>query len=177
MKKNSLQITSHKITCSAVCVCLTTILLTGCSSILPGGQSKEKAAELTSFRSELDIFTQQLTAGNDGMNGIDFTTDAATSALLGQVDILKNAYDGFAQLDFPEEYDYLEPLADEAAEYMSTAADSFHDTFENDSYNQELVQVHYDYAMENYSRAYKRVGIIYSLLNGQEVEGVTLTTE
>ena len=48
----------------------------------------------------------------------------------------------FAALDFPTEFDYLESLADEASEYMTTAVESYHDAYDNGGYNQPVSYTH-----------------------------------
>ena len=73
---------------------------------------------------------------------------------------------------FPTEFDYLESLADEASEYMTTAVESYHDAYDNGGYNQLTA----DYAKENYARAYKRIQIIITFLHGEQPEDVNLTT-
>ena len=80
-------------------------------------------------------------------------------------------FEDFAELDFPEEFDYLEVLADEASEYMTTAVNSYQEAYEGDSYN----EVTAEYAKENYIRAYKRIQIIISFLHGEEPDDVDLT--
>ena len=71
----------------------------------------------------------------------------ATDELLGYLDQLDSAFQDFAALDFPTEFDYLESLADEASEYMTTAVESYHDAYDNGGYNQLTA----DYAKENYA--------------------------
>ena len=103
---------------------------------------------------------------------MDAQSDNATDELLGYLDQLDTAFQDFADLDFPEEFDYLESLADEASEYMTTAVESYHDAYSNGGYN-ELTA---DYARENYARAYKRIQIIITFLHGEQPEDVNLTT-
>ena len=67
-------------------------------------------------------------------------------------------------MDFPEEYDYLEQMADEAGEYMTEAVNTYDSMYgTDDGYNVNLEE----YADENYARAYKRVRIITALLRGE----------
>ena len=72
-----------------------------------------------------------------------------TDELLGYLDQLDSAFQDFAALDFPTEFDYLESLADEASEYMTTAVESYHDAYDNGGYNQLTA----DYAKVKYARA------------------------
>ena len=105
-------------------------------------------------------------------DNVDATSENATDELLGYLDQLDSAFQDFAALDFPTEFDYLESLADEASEYMTTAVESYHDAYDNGGYNQLTA----DYAKENYARAYKRIQIIITFLHGEQPEDVNLTT-
>ena len=75
-------------------------------------------------------------------------------------------------MDFPTEFDYLESLADEASEYMTTAVESYHDAYDNGGYNQLTA----DYAKENYARAYKRIRSSSLSCTVNSPEDVNLTT-
>lgn len=107
------------------------------------------------------------------INNVDAESDNAADELLGYLDQLDQDFQDFAALDFPTEFDYLESMADEASEYMTTAVQSYHDAFSNGGYNQLTA----DYAKENYARAYKRIQIIITFLHGEQPEDVNLTTE
>ena len=98
-----------------------------------------------------------------------YSLSSTTEKYLDQLD---SAFQDFAALDFPTEFDYLESLADEASEYMTTAVESYHDAYDNGGYNQLTA----DYAKENYARAYKRIQIIITFLHGEQPEDVNLTT-
>ena len=76
-------------------------------------------------------------------------------------------------MDFPEEYDYLEEMADEAGDYMTEAVNTYHKLYGTDAgYNVTLEE----YANENYARAYKRIKVIVALLRGEtpDEEGLTI---
>jgi len=124
---------------------LTALTLTACG----------KDPALTQFKEEIDSFCTKI-----------------SDELLGYLDQLDSAFQDFAALDFPTEFDYLESLADEASEYMTTAVESYHDAYDNGGYNQLTA----DYAKENYARAYKRIQIIITFLHGEQPEDVNLTT-
>lgn len=141
---------------------LTVLTLTACG----------KDPKLTQFKEEIDSFCTEISDIDTEINNVDAQSDNATDELLGYLDQLDTAFQDFADLDFPEEFDYLESLADEASEYMTTAVGSYHDAYSNGGYN-ELTA---DYARENYARAYKRIQIIITFLHGEQPEDVNLTT-
>ncbi len=137
-----------------------TFLLTACG----------EAPELTRFKNDMDAFCTKISEIDTAINSIDANSDTAVSELLTQLDLLDTEFQKFADLDFPEEFDYLEGLADEAGSYMTEAVSSYHEAYSNGSYNEYLAE----YAYENYSRANKRILIIVSLLHGEEPEDVDL---
>lgn len=141
---------------------LTVLTLTACG----------KDPKLTQFKEEIDSFCTEISDIDTEINNVDAQSDNATDELLGYLDQLDTAFQDFADLDFPEKFDYLESLADEASEYMTTAVESYHDAYSNGGYN-ELTA---DYARENYARAYKRIQIIITFLHGEQPEDVNLTT-
>lgn len=142
---------------------LTAMALTACG----------KDPELTQFREEIDAFCTEISDIDTSINNVDAESDNAADEILGYLDQLDQDFQDFAALDFPTEFDYLESMADEASEYMTTAVQSYHDAFSNGGYNQLTA----DYAKENYARAYKRIQIIITFLHGEQPEDVNLTTE
>lgn len=141
---------------------LTVLTLTACG----------KDPKLTQFKEEIDSFCTEISDIDTEINNVDAQSDNATDELLGYLDQLDTAFQDFADLDFPEEFDYLESLADEASEYMTTAVESYHDAYSNGGY----IELTADYARENYARAYKRIQIIITFLHGEQPEDVNLTT-
>ncbi len=128
--------------------------------------------ELTRFRQEIDDFCTAISEIDTSINNVDAQSEYATTELLKYLDNLESTFHNFSELDFPEEFDYLEPLADEAAEYMATAVKSYHDTYSQEFYDENTAE----YARENYARAYKRIQIIITFLHGEEPEDVSLST-
>lgn len=128
---------------------------------------------LTQFRKSVDEFCTKVSEIDTSINSIDAQSEAASTELLSYLDDLDLVFQSFARLDFPEEFDYLEHLADESSEYMTEAVASYHDAYSNGSYNEYMA----DYAGENYARAYKRIQIIISFLHGEEPEDADLTIE
>ena len=154
MKKKTALLLTTLLTC--------TFLLTGC------GEDKE----LTQFKKDMDNFCTKISEIDTSINGIDADSDNAVEELLTHLDELKVTFNEFAKFDFPEEFDYLESIAQEASDYMDTAVSSYHDAYSNYSYNEYTDE----YAQGNYSRAYKRIQIIISFLHGETPEDVNITT-
>lgn len=140
---------------------LLSLFLTGCG--------KQQDMELTRFSKEINDFCDNIKEIDTSINQITNITadeeglEAATEDLLSNLDILNDEFVKFSNIDFPEEYDYLEEIADEASDYMTEAVNAYHKTYE-DNYTSSMEE----YARENYSRAYKRVHIILDVLNGKE---------
>ena len=128
---------------------------------------------LSQFRRSMDDFCTRISEIDTSINSIDAEAENASEELLTDLDDLDIVFQAFARLDFPEEFDYLENLADESSEYMTEAVKSYHDAFGFNSYNESMAE----YARENYSRAYKRVQIIISFLHGEEPQDPDLTIE
>lgn len=134
------------------------ILLCGC------GQSP---AVNTKFETDINTFCTNVSDIDLAINQITNQTvdekglETATAELLSYLDLLNDEFKKLASIDFPEEYDYLESVADEASDYMSEAVKSYHTTYE-DNYTESMEA----YAKENYSRAYKRLQYILNTLNG-----------
>ena len=130
---------------------------------------------LTQFRKSMDDFCKKVAEINTGINAIDATSENAPEELLTYLDDLEIIFESFGRLDFPEEFDYLEPIADEASSYMTDAVANYHEAYSNGSYNEYTAA----YASQIYERAYKRVQIIISFLHGEEPEDTDIeyTTE
>ena len=129
--------------------------------------------ELVNFRRSIDEFCTKVSQIDNSINSIDAQSDNATSELLSYLDELDIVFQNFAALDFPEEFDYLEDLADESSEYMSEAVANYHEAYGYDTYDPYAAE----YAKQNYSRAYKRVQIIITFLHGEEPDDADLTIE
>jgi hypothetical protein len=152
-----------------------TALLTGCTS----GKDSDTvhSEELTAFRGEVDAFCESIADCDKAINAIDTTQDGYATVLMTDLYQLQDLFTDFAAKDFPSDYDYLESLADEAAEYMTTAVDAFGNVYNSDDLTQSMMDAQYEYAMENYSRAYKRITVIVKFLNGEVDADATVTTE
>ena len=135
-----------------------------------------KKDEIAEFKKEIDAFCTDISTIDTTINSIDAQSDQAVTELLQNLDALEADFNQFAELDFPQEYDYLEPLADEASSYMSEAVASYHTVYQDeDSYSENTA----DYAKENYGRAYKRIQIIIAFLHGEDPAemGLVITEE
>lgn len=120
--------------------------------------------EITQFKKEVDTFCASVAELHESINGIDAQADDAAALALAYLDQLDKQFQDFAELDFPEEYNYLESLADEAGDYMKEAVNSYHEAYEGENYNEDIAA----YARENSARALKRVQIILSILRGED---------
>lgn len=129
--------------------------------------------EINRFQQEMDAFCIEISNIDTAINSIDADSDDAVDTLLSNLDKLDVSFQDFAAIDFPEQFDYLEDIAKESSQYMTTAVESYHAAYSNDSYNEYTAE----YAKENYSRAYKRVQIIISFLHGVVPEDVNITEE
>ena len=102
-------------------------LLSGCG----------KNPKITQFKKDINTFCIDISNLDTAINGIDANTVTARTELLGYLDEIDQKFREFAELDFPEEYKYLEALADESSKYMTEAVIYFHKTFsEEESFNE-----------------------------------------
>lgn len=129
--------------------------------------------EITQFKRDMDAFCAAVADLNESINSIDAEADNAASLALDYLDQLDKQFQDFAEMDFPEEYDYLEALADEAGDYMAEAVKSYHEAYADEGYNQETAE----YARENSARAFKRVQVILDILHGEDPSSETGTEE
>lgn len=126
--------------------------------------------ELSKFQSRMDDFCDKIVEIDHSINEIDPNSETAVDSLMKNLDELDQVFRGFGELDFPEKFDYLESIADEASSYMTDAVKSYHDAYSNGSYNEYTAE----YAEDLYARAYKRVNIIISFLHGETPEDVNV---
>ncbi len=129
--------------------------------------------ELAQFRKSMDDFCIKISEIDTDINSIDADSDEAVNELLSYLDELDLVFQSFARLNFPEEFDYLEAIADQSSQNMTEAVANYHDAYSNGSYN--------EYIAENagiyYSRAYRRVQVIISFLHGEVPDDVDLSIE
>lgn len=117
--------------------------------------------ELTRFKNEIDSFCDDLAHIDSGMNNINTESETARDELLKYLDQADDAFRKLANLSVPEEFSYIEELADKASEDMTEAVSLYHDAFSNNSFNEYT----FDYASEYYKRSYTRLNYIITLLH------------
>lgn len=121
------------------------------------------------FNNEINEFCDNISTIDAKINAINVEAEEnslryATSDLLTYLDELEIEFMKFSNLDFPEEFNYLEDMAKEAGTYMTEAVASYHKAYE-DGYNESMEE----YARENYSRACKRVQLALAVLRGEDI--------
>lgn len=132
-----------------------------------------KDPELERFRKNINEFCTKISEIDTSINNIDAEADNAPTELLAYLDDLNMIFQSFARLDFPEDFDYLENLADEASQFMTEAVEGFHQAYSNKSYDRTAAEN----AQQNYNKAYKRIQIIITFLHGEEPKDVDLSIE
>jgi len=162
VKRNE-RLSRRKIIRSLCAVLLTFPLLTACG----------EDPRLAQFRKNMDDFCTKVSEIDTDINKIDAQADNAVSELLAYLDDLDVVFQSFARLDFPEEFDDLEILADRSSQYMTEAVKNYHEAYRNNSYNEHTAE----YARQYYSRAYKQIQIIISYLHGDIPDDADLTSE
>jgi hypothetical protein len=160
-------ILKSKLYLAVVCM-MTAAVLTAC-----GGKDND---EISQFKEQVDSFCLNISDLGTQIDNVDAESEGAVDEVLGYIDEMDAEFQSFAEVDFPEQFDYLESIADEASEYMTVAAESFRDAYTNESYDEEMFKAEYEYARENEARAYKRIQIIITLLHGESPESVGLVT-
>ncbi len=129
--------------------------------------------QLTQFKNDIDSFCNEIAVIDTNINSIDAQSENAKYELLGYLDQLDQSFKTLAEITVPEEYAYIEGLADEASSYMTIAVESYHEAFGESSYNEYTAE----YARENYERAYKRITVIIKLLHGEDISDLGATIE
>ncbi len=129
--------------------------------------------KLAKFRNDMDSFCQDISEIDTNINNIDASSESARDELLGYLDQLDQSFKVLADMSVPEEFSYIEELADEASSYMTTAVASYHEAYSNNSYNEYTAE----YARENYERACKRVTVMIKLLHGENISDADVTVE
>lgn len=133
-----------------------------------------KNDELEAYKTSMSTFFTEISECNDSMNSIDPNADDAPAQLLANIDKLNESFSVMAALEVPEDFKAVEALADEACDYMTKAAISYHEAYDGD-YNADAEST----ASQYYERAFVRIQYIIKILHGEvpEGEGVTVTTQ
>lgn len=128
---------------------------------------------LAQFKKNMDNFCTKISEIDTAINSIDASSDNAVSELLTCLNELDIVFQSFARIDFPEEFDYLESLADESSQFMTEAVKNYHNAYQNGAYNNSIAE----YAKQYYTKAYKRVQIIIICLHGETPSDADLVIE
>ncbi len=134
--------------------------LTGCGS-------KEETDKLSTYRTSMETFCENISYINDEINALDGTGESDVNDLLEHLDTLDDQFAQMADLEVPDEFAAVEDLADEASENMNMAVSYYHQAYEADVFNQNYADAAYEY----YTRANVRLGYILQILHGEEVVG------
>ncbi len=138
---------------SVLSAVLTLFLLAGC------GESKE----LAEFRTSFEAFCSDVAGIDASINSIDATADDAVPSLLALLDELDVKFQELAALEVPEEFAYMEDLADEASENMTLAIENYHLAYEAEIYDASAAGI----ASQYYERAYKRIQYMITFMHGE----------
>lgn len=153
----------HKI---LITVLMTLILLMTCAC---GKQASEGAEseEIKAFRETIDTFNSRIVDIDQAINSVDTLDPSYQSTITSHLTDLNTLFSDFAAVDFPDDFNYLEHLADEASEYMSKAVSSYTTIFNDSTLDAESISVLKEDADTNYANAFKRIKVIMTFLNGE----------
>lgn len=146
-------------------ICL--LLLNGCGN--SGNQ------QLDAFHDDMDNFYDSLSTTVSVLESIDPQSDSAVEEMLAQLDSMTVLFESLASMEYPEPFESIQETAGEASEYMSAAAELYHEAYADGNYDDSLAEA----AAENYTRAMKRINYVAILLQGRypEDENVTVISE
>lgn len=136
---------------------LTTLL---CVSLMSGCAADK---ELSVFKTSFEEFCEDVAEIDSAINNIDPDSDNAPTELLSYLDQLEVEFQELAALTIPEEFAYMENLADEASENMGHAVENYHTAFESEIYDEYAANI----ASQYYERAYKRVQYMITFMHGE----------
>lgn len=147
-----------------VAIILSAVMALSLSACSASSGSKE----LNEYKKSMESFFSALEKADETINAIDPDNQEAMELLYESFADLESAYYTMAELtvpleDAPDTFVYIEPLADEAYDYMLQASEYMHDAYSDSSYNENVLEA----AMECYKRASKRVLYIIDLLHGE----------
>ncbi len=163
-----------KIRYTIITLIISVLLIAGCGSSDPEGTGSE---ELKQFRSQVDTFCQTVSDIDTRINSIDTSSETYATDIMDSLNSLNTSFSDFAALDFPEEYDYLEHLADEASAYMSEAVTLYSQVYTDDTLNSQAMTDKYNEASTAYANAFKRIKVIMTFLNGEVSQDANVSTE
>lgn len=140
------------------------LLLSGCSS-------SDSEKELAAFSQSITNFSTYLDTMDEKISGIDYEKESACDDLLSYLDEMDSAFNKLADMNVPDQYASIAPLADEASDNMSQAVALYHSAIESDSFNEDDAAIAYQY----YVRAMTRISYIGTILQGEIPEGDNIT--
>ncbi|MBR4530507.1 MAG: hypothetical protein IKO80_09560 [Lachnospiraceae bacterium] len=109
---------------------------------------------------EMDAFYTEVGEIDGLINGIDPDSPDATEEFLTQMDRLDALFTEMSGVEIPEEFETMEDLPAEAADYMTKAVAAFHDAYDGDfDENAESL------ARQYYDRANIRIRYMLAILH------------
>ncbi len=147
---------------------LTAFSFTGCGN-------KENEA-LEQYKEEMTAFRENVSGLVETIDSIDPNDESGIGTLLSCLDEMEAEFSKMGNLEVPQQFASVEELADDAAANLSKSVSLYHQAFDQpDAVNPQYA----DAAREYYSRAFKRVEYIGTILSGElpDDENVTIVTE
>ena len=112
------------------------------------------------FLNDLGEISSEAARIGDAMNALPMESEEDIPAVLAALEELKGPFGRLKSLEYPAGYESLKETADQACDYLDKAAEAFGTTFSEESSEEAIFQARFDYAMENYNRACKRLKAI-----------------
>ncbi len=152
---------------STLAVLFLLAFLTGCG---------KKDDELEQYKAQMSAFTNKINELGTSIDNIDPASETRTQELLQYLDEMDAAFAEMGAMEVPEQFANIDELADDASANLSKSVSLYHQAFDDDSeYDPDLVNGLVDAALEYYSRAFKRLGYIGTILQGELPEDETIT--
>lgn len=127
---------------------------------------------LQQYKSDMTDFTNTVDELVTSIDNIDLESDTRTEELLEYLDEMDVAFAEMSELEVPEQFSNIEELADDASSNLSEAVSLYHQAFDS---GEEFDPNMLDAALEYYSRAFKRLDYIGTILQGELPEDETIT--
>lgn len=131
---------------------------------------------LQQYKSDMTGFTNEVNELVASIEDIDLESATRTEELLSYLDEMDEAFAQMSGWDVPKQFSNIEELADEASANLSESVSLYHQAFED---GEDLDENVLDAALEYYSRAFKRLDYIGTILQGElpEDENITIIHE
>ena len=144
----------------AFCIC-------GCGKAATEEAGPDPEA-IRAFRDSLGEISSEAASVNDSLGALSVETEEDIPALLAVMEELKAPFGKLQALEYPEGYESLKETADQACDYLGKAVEAFGTAFSEESSEEAIFQARYDYAMENYNRAFKRFKAILDVADSMD---------